>query len=127
MQLTSITLLYYCRSQLFSQTQTSHPDDLSPRHSISKKSFAVALRMRKVLARPWVGVRVRHLLSLFIFSKTASHADPHVAHHAVFLWDEPERYGAAHNRPLGFLDFAPILTNIYSPRAYAQWIHKTKK
>ena len=86
----------------------------------------MALRMRKVMARPGVGVRVRHMLSLFIFSKISSHADPHNAHHAVFLWDEPERYGAWHNRLLGFLDFVPILTNIYSPRACAQWIHKTK-
>ena len=125
MQLTNITLLYYCRSQLFSQTQTSHADDLSPRHAISKKSFAMTLGLRKVLVRPWVGVRVCHLLLLCVFF-FASHPDPHVAHRAVFLWDEPERYSATNSRPLKFSDSPPILTNIYSPRACAQYIHKTK-
>ena len=75
-----------------------HADDRSPRHAISKNSFAMAVRMRKVLARPRVGVRVCHLLLLFFFAKIASHADPHVAHRAVFLWDVPERYRATHSR-----------------------------
>ena len=128
MQLTNITLLYYCRSQLFSQTQTSHADDLSPRHAISKKSFDMALRMRKVLARPWTGVRVCHLLLLFFFfcENSLPRRPSCGSSRIVFLWDEPERYSTTRSRPLKFLDFAPILTNIYSPRACAQWIHKTK-
>ena len=70
MQLTNITLLYYCKSQFFCQSgdkPPGHADDLSPRHAISKNSFAMAVRMRKLLARPRVGVRVRHLLLLFFF------------------------------------------------------------
>lgn len=36
-------------SQFLSQRQ--NPDDFSPRHAISKNSFAMAVRMRMVLAR----------------------------------------------------------------------------
>ena len=70
-------------SMFLSKKNTSHVDDFSPRHAISRNSFAMAVCMRMVLARPWVGSSVPLAFIFFAKIKTASHADPY--HHAVFL------------------------------------------